>query len=119
MMCDFDENYPFIPKDEVRSFQWNNGQATIHPSVINLKDAGNTLGHNGYVVTSDCMSHDTAAAHLYKQCLEQFMRRKFQIKPNGICYFSDGSAAQYKNRKNFICLCFCEDLESMLNGNIP
>jgi hypothetical protein len=32
--------------------------------------------------------------------------RKFQIKPNHIYYFYHGSAAQYKNKKNFISLFF-------------
>jgi hypothetical protein len=36
------------------------------------------------------------------------MMSKSQIKPNHIYYFSNGSAAQYKNIKNFISLYFNE-----------
>jgi hypothetical protein len=35
--------------------------------------------------------------------------RKSQIKLNHTYYFSDGFAAQYKNRKKFISLCFHEE----------
>jgi hypothetical protein len=37
------------------------------------------------------------------------MKRQFQIKPDYIYYFSDGSVAQYKSRKSFFSLCFCEN----------
>ena len=108
VMCDFAENYSFILQDEVQSFHWNNSQATIHPFVIYFKNADHTLSHISYVIISDCLSHDTTAVHLYQQHLMQYMKRKFQRKPKHIYYFSDGSAAQFKNRKNFINLCFHE-----------
>ena len=37
----------------------------------------------------------------------QFLREKF-VKIDKIFYFTDGSAAQYKNRKNFLNLCYHE-----------
>jgi len=37
----------------------------------------------------------------------QFLREKF-VKVDKIFYFSDGSAAQYKNRENFLNLCYHE-----------
>ncbi|KAL5515128.1 hypothetical protein EMCRGX_G000252 [Ephydatia muelleri] len=33
VIADFSENYSFVVQDEVQSFHWNNGSATIHPFV--------------------------------------------------------------------------------------
>ena len=40
----------------------------------------------------------------FKNVLE-FLTDKFNCCPHKIIYFSDGAAAQYKNRKNFLNLC--------------
>ena len=51
------------------------------------------------------MHHDTIAVHLFQKNLVQFLQEKFS-KVDKILYFSDGSAAQYKNQKNFVNLCY-------------
>jgi hypothetical protein len=33
VICDFSETYSFI-QNELKSFQWNNVQATLHPFVV-------------------------------------------------------------------------------------
>ena len=38
-----------------------------------------------------------------------FLTATFEQKPSKIIYVSDGCAAQYKNRKNFINLCYHMD----------
>ena len=94
-------------QDAAQGFHWNNSQATIHPFVIYYKES-DKLKHISYVVISDCLRHDTVAVHLFQRNLIHFLKEKFGTLPQKIYYFSDGAASQYKNRKNFINLCFHE-----------
>ena len=101
---DFSENYSFVLQDAAQGFHWNNSQATIHPFVAYYRESGK-LEHVSYVIISDCLHHDTIAVHLFQKNLVQFLQEKFS-KVDKILYFSDGSAAQYKNRKKFVNLCY-------------
>ena len=100
---DFSENYSFVLRDAAQGFHWNNAQATIHPFVAYYRESGK-LEHISYVVISDCLHHDTIAVHLFQRNLVQFLQEKF-LSIDKILNFSDGSAAQYKNCKNFVNLC--------------
>ncbi|CAH0547109.1 unnamed protein product [Brassicogethes aeneus] len=97
--CDFAENYSFVMQDEVQSYHWNNAQATIHPFVIYFKQE-ETLQNLNYVFISNCLKHNTVAFHLFLTHLIPDLKHKIP-KLFKIFYFSDGSAAQYKNKKNF------------------
>ena len=105
--ADFSENYSFILQDAAQGFHWNNSQTTIHPFVIYYKGS-DELKHISFVVISDSLHHDTVAVHLFQKSLIKFLKEKFGTLPRKIYYFSDGAASQYKNRKNFINLCFHE-----------
>ena len=94
---DFSENYSFVLQDAAQGFHWNNSQATMHPFVPYYRESGK-LEHISYVVISDCLHHDTIAVHLFQRNLVQFLQEKF-LSVDKLLYFSDGSAAQYKNRK--------------------
>ncbi|CAF2174414.1 unnamed protein product [Rotaria magnacalcarata] len=103
---DFAENYSFIVQDAVQSFHWNNCQATLHPFVVYYRE-DNDLKHKSFVAISDCNQHDTTAVHLFQERLMEFLKSFNHITK--VFYFSDGCAAQYKNRKNFKNLCFHEE----------
>lgn len=113
---DFAENYSFVLQDAAQSFHWNNLQATIHPFVCyyvdDATDGDNTvvkpINHVSFVVVSESNSHDTVAVHLFQKVLISFLSNKIRT-PKRIIYFSDGCAAQYKNRKNFVNLCHHEE----------
>ena len=110
-IADFSENYSFIVQDASQSFHWNNLQATIHPFVCYYrKDVAleMTPQHTNLVIISECNIHDTVAVHLFQKLLIQFLSKTLGECPKKVCYFSDGCAAQYKNRKNFINLCLHE-----------
>ena len=106
--ADFSENYAFIIQDSAQGFHWNNAQATIHPFVAYCKE-GNTEKHLSFVVISECLHHDTVAVHLFQRHLIDFLMIALAQPPEKIIYFSDGAASQYKNRKNFINLCYHYD----------
>ena len=107
--ADFSENYSFILQDAVQGFHWNNSQATIHPFVAYCREAPlNRIAHFSFVVISDCLQHDTIAVYLFQKKLIEFLVKMLGQLPKKIYYFSDGAASQYKNRKNFLNLCFHE-----------
>ena len=91
-------------QDAAEGYHWNNSQATTHPFVAYNVDSGE-LHHFSYVIKSDCLHHDTVAANLFLKNFISFLKEKFSSLPHKIYYFSDGAAAQYQNRKNFINLC--------------
>ena len=100
----FSENYSFVLQDAAQGFHWNNAQATVHPFVIYYRHSGEEC-HLSYVAISDCLHHDTVAVYLFQKSLIAFLKRVLPSSPKKIVYFSDGTASQYKNRKNFINLC--------------
>ena len=106
--ADFSENYAFVLQDAAQGYHWNNSQATIHPFIVYYKDSGK-LCHLNYVVISDCLHHNTVAVYLYQKCLIEYLKAHVCPHPRKIFYFSDGAAAQYKNRKNFLNLCYHEE----------
>ena len=105
--ADFSENYPFVLQDAAQGFHWNNAQATPHPFVAYYHNTKKVC-HLSYVVITDCLHHDTAAVHLFQTMFIQFLKSYLpaRLLPKKVIYFSDGAASQYKNRKNFINLCY-------------
>ena len=107
---DFSENYAFILQDAAQGFHWNNSQATLHPFIAYYIDSGD-LCHLSYIIISDCLHHDTNAVYLYQKWFIAFLKSFLPIplQPKKMIYFSDGAASQYKNRKNFVNLCYHKD----------
>ncbi len=107
VIVDFSENYSFVLQDAAQGFHWNNSQATFVAYFKNHSE----LCHLSYVIVSECLHHDTTAVHLYQRCFIAFLHKFLPARsqPRKITYFSDGAASQYKNRKNFINLCYHEE----------
>lgn len=57
------------------------------------------IQHISYVVISKCLEHNTLAVCCFQESWYTFHRQKF-LDLKKIYYFSDSSAAQYKNNKN-------------------
>lgn len=104
VICDFSENATFVVQDSVQGFLWNNSQATLYPIAIYYKSNGK-LETTNFIIISDCLIHNTVAVHLFHRHLNEFLKNKFLKIPKKIFYFSDGSSAQFKNKKNFANLC--------------
>ena len=58
-------------------------------------------------MVSDSLVHDTIAVSYFQKRLLSAIKGK--VEPKKIFYFSDGAAAQYKNRKNFANLAYLEE----------
>lgn len=100
-LCDFSENFAFIVQDAAQSFHWNNNQATIHPFGFYFKDESGLLKNGNFVIISDCMEHDAISVNLFQKHVIQFLKDNYH-EPSNVIYFSDGCAAQYKNRNHFL-----------------
>lgn len=105
IVCDFSENVSFVVQDCVQGFHWNNSQATLYPIVIYYKIDG-ILKNTNFIIISSCLVHNTVAVHLFHKHMIFFILNKFQRVPEKIIYFSDGCAGQFKNKKNFVNLCY-------------
>ena len=103
VLSDFSENYSFVIQDAAQGYYWANPQATIHPCVVYYKEK-NKIESVSYVMVSDCLVHDTVAVSYFLNRLISLIKTK--LEPTKIFYFSDGAAAQYKNRKNFANLAY-------------
>ena len=106
LLSDFSENYGFTIQDAAQGFHWTNSQATLHPSVVYYKEDGK-LKSASFVVVSDSLTHDTVAVSYFH--MKVLSELKSKLHPRKVTYFSDGSSAQYKNRKNFANLAYHED----------
>jgi hypothetical protein len=108
-------------QDEAQWFHWSNAQATIHSFVIYFKksDALNTEPEN-LVMIPYCLKHDSILVHIFRRHLMKFIENTFESPLKRIVYFSDGSAAQYKNRRNLLKItCHNENFRVALLCNIP
>ena len=72
VQADFSENYSFILQDSSQGFHLNNSQATVRPFVVYYKNLEEER-HLSYVVTSDCLNHDTIAVYLFQRKLIFFL----------------------------------------------
>lgn len=104
VLLDFAENYSFLVQDAAQGYHWDNSQCTLHPCVIYFRvDQEERIQQTNCAsvcIISDCLKHDTTAVHTF---LSELIPYIHSLSPEitKVFYFSDGSAAQYKNHKNF------------------
>lgn len=111
LVADFSENYSFILQNSIQGVYWNNTQATIHPVAYDYKSIDeneSTLIPLSLVIISNNLTHNTTAVYSFQEVLTSFLKETI---PNlsKIIYFSDGAAAQYKNRYNLLNLLHHEE----------
>lgn len=64
------------------------------------------LENTNFIIISSCLVHNTVAVHLFHKHLHIFLKKNFKKDPQKIIYFSDGYAGQFKNKKNYVNLCY-------------
>jgi hypothetical protein len=107
VVMDFSENFSFVVQNAPQNFHWSNSSATIHVSVAYYK-TNNELQHLSHVIISDCHDHNTTAVHICQRMLMSRLRHIPGLILHKVIYMTDGSAAQYKNRYNFLNLTYHE-----------
>ena len=101
----FAENYPFVVQDEIQGMHWNNSQCSLHPIVVYYRDGDVTKSHSICFISDD-LNHDVDFVYVVVRETVSFITIFLIDDLLHVHYFSDGCAAQYKNRKNFLNLCF-------------
>ena len=105
LVGDFGENYSFVVQDAAQSFHWDNSQCTLHPFVFYYRGSDGSIQHQCYCFISDLTKHSTAMVHAFLKTLVPLLKQTHpQLEE--LIYWSDGCAAQYKNRYNFINLLY-------------
>lgn len=102
---DFSENYGFLVQDAIQSFHWSNNQATLHPFCIYFINSENEMTTKAISIISDSLSHDATTVNAFLQALVPEINI-LAPEVNKLIFFSDGAPAQYKNKKNFVNLCY-------------
>jgi hypothetical protein len=104
LISDFSENFSFIIQDCVQGYYWMNQKATVLPFLAYLKNGEGEICSASMCVISDHLTHDTGAVNAY---LKPVLNHIKSINPfiKNVKYFTNGSSAQYKNKKNFAYLC--------------
>ena len=102
---DFAENYSFVVQDEIQSFHWENKQATLHPFVAYWCDDEGKLEHKNICIISDSKDHSTTAVWCFQKPVIQYLMEQWP-EMKKVHYFTDGCGGQYKNKYNFMNLCF-------------
>lgn len=104
ILMDFAENYSFHVQDEAQGYHWTHQTCTVHPVVCYYKTEENVLKHTSICFLSEDMQHDVVMVYSIQQKTIAFLKTKIpQLQK--VEYFTDGCAAQYKNRKSFYNLC--------------
>lgn len=99
---DFAENYSFKIQDAIQSYHWSNDQATLHPYVIYYKHETKVVNES-FVIISENNKHDAMAVHMFNKKMIHHLQLIYGSENvKKIFFFSDGCAAQYKNKLNFI-----------------
>ena len=91
-------------QDEIQSYHWSKEYCTPHPLVVYSVDGDGNTQHNSLCFISDDNNHDTNFVYKIQTILVDYLKENLPIV-HKIFYFSEGSAEQYRNRKNFINLC--------------
>jgi hypothetical protein len=99
---DFAQNYSPLVQDAIQGFHWTRHQTTVHPFYVEYYcRAENKLKFKCYVVISDELAHVTSTFYAFQSAFIKLLKEDFPFI-EAITYLSDGSAAQYKNFKNFL-----------------
>ena len=100
----------------MQGFHFSKSQCTVHPFVIHSKDdENNEKNHQSFCFLSPNINHNTIMVYTFLKILISYIKiAKPHVKK--IHYFTDGCAAQYKKRYNFINICkhmddFCLECE--------
>lgn len=93
-----------ITQDEIQAAHFHKIQATIHPIVAYYRDFN---GDNSWIAISNYLTYNTVSVHKFQETCIKYINENPETYPaiTKIYYFTDGSAAQYKNKKNFMNLC--------------
>lgn len=105
LQVDFAENFTFVSQDEVQSAHWNQAQGTIFTACAWLKTETGLTSHS-FAIISNELTHNKESVWYFLKVIIAYLKTKIELTT--IHVFSDGCAAQFKNRFNLFNLCFAK-----------
>jgi hypothetical protein len=105
VLLDFSENYTFTIQDSIQSYYFHTPQCTIVTFEIYYKDDDDQLKNCSFAVIAESNDHNAATVHLHIEKMIRFLKTRISYVQK-IIYMSDGAGGQYKNKKNFLNICY-------------
>ncbi|KAE8740755.1 hypothetical protein FOCC_FOCC013723 [Frankliniella occidentalis] len=105
---DFAENFSHIKQRSSQSNYFNVKQSTLHPFYMQYINGKGEIDKHCFVIISNHMDHSTVAVNIFQKKFIDYIRTTLNIEVKKITYFSDGCAAQYKNKTAIANLWFHE-----------
>lgn len=93
LQIDFAENFSLVSQDEIQSAHWNNESVTIFTACAWLSNGCK----ESMAIVSDELSHDKYSVWIFLKKIVQELKKKYPSL-NKMKIYSDGCAAQFKNR---------------------
>lgn len=105
LQVDFAENFSILSQDEIQSAHWSHPQATIFTGCAWAVNGNAKLS---YLLFSNELSHDKYAVWtFFKKIIEDLKQEYPTLKK--VFMFSDGCAAQFKNRYTLSNICWSQE----------
>ena len=106
ILLDFSESFSFIIQGEARDFYWERSQCALRPFVVHHeKSDDDEITHKSFCFLFINTKHHTSIMYTFISSLLPKIKC-FIPQLNKIYYYCNGCAGQYKNRFNFINLCY-------------
>lgn len=105
LQMDFAENFTFVSQDEVQNAHWNQAQATIFTACAWLQTETGLKSHS-FAIISNELTHNKESVWYFLKLITDYLKTEKELTT--IHVFSDGCAAQFKNRFNIFNLCFAK-----------
>ena len=103
ILSDFFEKFSFIIQGEAQDFCWENSQCSF--VVYHEKSNDDEITHKSVCFLSPNTKHNTSMVYTFVSAPMPKIKC-FIPKLSKIYHYSDGCGGQYKNRFNFINLCY-------------
>lgn len=100
IQVDFAENYLASSQDEIQSAHWAHAQVTLFTCCAWVKNKTRSI-----VIVSDDLTHDKCSVWVYLREIFALLKKDFEHLKK-VTVFSDGCAAQFKNKFTLSNLCF-------------
>lgn len=93
---DFSENASLLEQNEIQSAHWHHKQATLFVCYAWIEKQK----EQGIVLVSDCLDHSKLSIYKYVDFILSYLKEK-HVSITNVDIFSDGTAAQFKQRYLF------------------
>lgn len=101
ILLDFSENYAFVVQDEAQGYHWTSESCTLHSVLVHYKNSEGVKMVSSHCIISDDLKHDVSMVYKSQEKVLKFVKEN-SPHIEEVHYFSDGCAAQYKNKYNFL-----------------